>query len=154
MRWRHFRVDCHSVRYTSRDSASVIAYFTQRNIRNNIHSSQTAFECVSEMPLPAHERQGKRSLVSEDVLFAHETIEYSDLVSRWPVPAHGLVLQIKVELNGAVVGAEDLGVDLGGCDLVPEGVGDEEIVQPPSDVLLAGVEAVRPPGIFHLVRVL
>ena len=41
MRWRHFRVDCHSVRYTPRDSASVIAYFTQRNIRNNIHSSQT-----------------------------------------------------------------------------------------------------------------
>lgn len=120
MRWRHFRVDCHSVRYTPRDSASVIAYFTQRNIRNNIHSSQTAFECVSEMPLPAHERQGKRSLVSEDTLFAHETNEYSDLVSRWPVPAHGLVLQIEVELNGAVVGAEDLGVDLGGCDLVPE----------------------------------
>lgn len=42
------------------------------------------------------------------------------LVSRWPVPAHGLVLQIEVELDGAVVGAEDLGVDLGGCDLVPE----------------------------------
>ena len=154
MGWRYFRVDCHSVRYTLRDSASVIAYFTQRNIRNNIHSSQTAFECVSEMPLPAHERQGKRSLVSEDALFAHETIEYSGLVSRWPVPAHGLVLQIKVELDGAVVGAEDLGVDLGGCDLVPEGVGDEEIVQPPPDILLAGVEAVRPPGIFHLVRVL
>ena len=154
MRWRHFRVDCHSVRYTPRDSASVIAYFTQRNIRNNIHSSQTAFECVSEMPLPAHERQGKRSLVSEDALFAHETNEYSGLVSRWPVPAHGLVLQIEVELDGAVVGAEDLGVDLGGCDLVFEGVGDEEVVQPPSDVLLAGVEAVRPPGIFHLVRVL
>lgn len=154
MRWRHFRVDCHSVCYTPRDSASVIAYFTQRNIRNNIHSSQTAFECVSEMPLPAHERQGKRSLVSEDTLFAHETNEYSALVSRWPVPAHGLVLQIEVELDGAVVGAEDLGVDLGGCDLVLEGVGDEEIVQPPSDVLLAGVEAVRPPGIFHLVRVL
>lgn len=154
MGWRYFRVDCHSVRYTPRGSANVIAYFTQRNIRNNIHSSQTAFECVSEMPLPAHERQGKRSLVSEDVLFAHETIEYSDLVSRWPVPAHGLVLQIKVEFDGAVVGAEDLGVDLGGCDLVPEGVGDEEIVQPPTDILLAGMEAVRPPGIFHLVRVL
>lgn len=154
MGWRYFRVDCHSVRYTPRGSANVIAYFTQRNIRNNIHSSQTAFECVSEMPLPAHERQGKRSLVSEDALFAHETIEYSALVSRWPVPAHGLVLQIEVELNGAVVGAEDLGVDLGGCDLVPEGVGDEEIVQPPPDILLAGVEAVRPPGIFHLVRVL
>ena len=88
--------------------------------------------------------------MSEDTLFAHETNEYSALVSRWPVPAHGLVLQIEVELNGAVVGAEDLG----GCDLVFEGVGDEEIVQPPSDVLLAGVEAVRPPGIFHLVRVL
>lgn len=154
MGWRYFRVDCHSVRYTPRGSANVIAYFTQRNIRNNIHSSQTAFECVSEMPLPAHERQGKRSLVSEDAPFAHETNEYSDLVSRWPVPAHGLVLQIEVELNGAVVGAEDLGVDLGGCDLVPEGVGDEEIVQPPPDILLAGVEAVRPPGIFHLVRVL
>lgn len=56
----------------------------------------------------------------EDTLFAHETNEYSDLVSRWPVPAHDLVLQIEVELNGAVVGAEDLGVDLGGCDLVPE----------------------------------
>lgn len=154
MGWRYFRVDCHSVRYTPRGSANVIAYFTQRNIRNNIHSSLTAFECVSEMPLPAHERQGKRSLVSEDALFAHETIEYSGLVSRWPVPAHGLVLQIKVELDGAVVGTEDLGVDLGGCDLVPEGVGDEEIVQPPPDILLAGVEAVRPPGIFHLVRVL
>lgn len=55
------------------------------------------------MPLPAHERQGKRSLVSEDVLFAHETIEYSGLVSRWSVPAHDLVLQIEVELDGAVV---------------------------------------------------
>lgn len=92
--------------------------------------------------------------MSEDALFAHETNEYSNLVSRWPVPAHGLVLQIEVELDGAVVGAEDLGVDLGGCDLVPEGVGDEEVVQPPTDVLLAGVESVRPPGIFHLVRVL
>ena len=92
--------------------------------------------------------------MSEDDLFAHETIEYSGLVSRWPVPTHGLFLQIKIELDGAVVGAEDLGVDLGGCDLVPEGVGDEEIVQPPTDVLLAGVEAIRPPGIFHLVRVL
>lgn len=120
MGWRYFRVDCHSVRYTPRDSANVIAYFTQRNIRNNIHSSQTAFECVSEMPLPAHERQGKRSLVSEKTTSVHETNEYSALVSRWPVPAHGLLLQIKVELNGAVVGAEDLGVDLGGCDLVPE----------------------------------
>lgn len=55
------------------------------------------------MPIPAHERQGKRSLVSEDALLAHETNEYSDLVSRWPVPAHGLVLQIEVELDGAVV---------------------------------------------------
>ena len=103
MGWRYFRVDCHSVRYTPRGSANVIAYFTQRNIRNNIHSSLTAFECVSEMPLPAHERQGKRSLVSEDALFAHETIEYSGLVSRWPVPAHGLALQIEVKLNGAVI---------------------------------------------------
>lgn len=41
--------------------------------------------------------------MSEDALFAHETNEYSDLVSRWPVPAHGLVLQIEVELDGAVV---------------------------------------------------
>lgn len=72
------------------------------------------------MPIPAHERQGKRSLVSEKTTSVHETNEYSALVSRWPVPAHGLVLQIEVELNGAVVGAEDLGVDLGGCDLVPE----------------------------------
>lgn len=55
------------------------------------------------MPIPAHERQGKRSLVSEDALFAHETIEYSALVSRWPVPAHGLALQIEVKLNGAVI---------------------------------------------------
>lgn len=55
------------------------------------------------MPIPAHERQGKRSLVSEDALFAHETIEYSGLVSRWPVPAHGLALQIEVKLNGAVI---------------------------------------------------
>lgn len=55
------------------------------------------------MPISAHERQGKRSLVSEDALFAHETNEYSDLVSRWPVPAHGLVLQIEVEFDGAVV---------------------------------------------------
>ena len=72
------------------------------------------------MPIPAHERQGKISFVSEKTISVHETIEYSGLVSRWPVPAHGLVLQIEVELDGAVVGAEDLGVDLGGCDLVPE----------------------------------
>lgn len=58
---------------------------------------------VSGMPLPAHERQGKRSLVSEKTISVHETNEYSDLVSRWPVPAHGLVLQIEVELYGAVV---------------------------------------------------
>lgn len=99
MGWLYFRVDCHSVRYTPRGSANVIAYFTQRNIRNNIHSSLT----VSEMPIPAHERQGKRSLVSEKTISVHETNEYSALVSRWPVPAHGLVLQIEVELNGAVV---------------------------------------------------
>lgn len=55
------------------------------------------------MPLPAHERQGKRSLVSEEGIFAHETNEYSGLVSRWPVPAHGLALQIEVKLDGAVV---------------------------------------------------
>ena len=62
--------------------------------------------------------------------------------------------EVEVKLDGAVVGAKDLGVDLGGADLVFEAVGDEEIVQTPADVLLAGVEAVRPPGIFHLVRVL
>lgn len=55
------------------------------------------------MPISAHERQGKRSLVSEKTISVHETIEYSALVNRWPVPAHGLVLQIEVELNGAVV---------------------------------------------------
>lgn len=55
------------------------------------------------MPFSAHERQGKRSLVSEKNISVHETNEYSDLVSRWPVPAHGLVLQIKVEFDGAVV---------------------------------------------------
>lgn len=55
------------------------------------------------MPISAHERQGKRSLVSEKTISVHETIEYSVLVSRWPVPAHGLVLQIEVKLNGAVI---------------------------------------------------
>lgn len=55
------------------------------------------------MPISAHERQGKRSLVSEKTISVHETNEYSNLVSRWPVPAHGLALQIEVELNGAVV---------------------------------------------------
>ena len=62
--------------------------------------------------------------------------------------------QVQVELDGTVVGAEDFGVDFGGGDFVLEGVGDEEVVETPSDVLLAGVEAVGPPGIFHLVRVL
>lgn len=55
------------------------------------------------MPISAHERQGKRSLVSEKTISVHEINEYSGLVSRWPVPAHGLALQIEVELNGAVV---------------------------------------------------
>lgn len=55
------------------------------------------------MPISAHERQGKRSLVSEKTISVHETNEYSDLVSRWSVPAHGLVLQIEVKLNGAVI---------------------------------------------------
>lgn len=55
------------------------------------------------MPISAHERQGKRSLVSEKTTSVHETIEYSGLVSRWPVPAHGLALQIEVKLDGAVV---------------------------------------------------
>ena len=55
------------------------------------------------MPISAHERQGKRSLVSEKTISVHETIEYSAPVSRCPVPAHGLALQIEVKLNGAVV---------------------------------------------------
>lgn len=55
------------------------------------------------MPISAHERQGKRSLVSEKTISVHETNEYSGLVSRWPVPAHGLALQIEVKLDGAVV---------------------------------------------------
>ena len=55
------------------------------------------------------------------------------------------VLEIEVKLDGAVVGTEDFGVDFGGGDPILEGIGDEEVVQTPTDVLLAGVEAVGPP---------
>lgn len=62
--------------------------------------------------------------------------------------------EVQIELYGAVVGTEYFGMDLSRSNLVFQGVRDEEIVQPPTYILLAGVEAVRPPGIFHLVRVL
>ena len=55
------------------------------------------------------------------------------------------VLEIEVKLDGAVVGTEDFGVYFGGGDPILEGIGDEEVVQTPTDVLLAGVEAVGPP---------
>ena len=86
------------------------------------------------------------------VLFTHSSHHATTSCVR----THHLrtVLEIEVELDGAVVGAEDFGMDFGGGDPVLEGVGDEEVVEAPSDILLAGVEAVGPPGIFHLVRVL
>ena len=58
------------------------------------------------------------------------------------------------QLHRAVVGAEDFVVDVGGENAVAEGVRDDEIVDAPPGVVRAGVEAVGPPGILHLVGML
>ena len=44
-----------------------------------------------------------------------------------------------------MVGAVDFVVDAGRLDFVCQSVGDDEVVDAPAGVLLAGVEAVRPP---------
>ena len=54
---------------------------------------------------------------------------------------------VQFQTHGAVVGAEDVGID--GCsrDFVFEPVGNEEIVDAPAGILLPGLEHIAPPGI-------
>lgn len=47
----------------------------------------------------------------------------------------------------AVVGAEDVVVDGGACELWGEGFGDDPVVNAPAHVLSAGPAAIAPPGI-------
>ena len=51
------------------------------------------------------------------------------------------------EPDGAVVGAEDVGEDVAVCEVGAEGGGGSPVVEPPSDVLGAGIAAVGPPGV-------
>ena len=60
----------------------------------------------------------------------------------------------EIEFHGTVVGAKDIGMDLGIVETLAETVGDDEIIDAPAGILLTGLETIRPPGIFHLVRIL
>ena len=60
----------------------------------------------------------------------------------------------KCQLYGAVVGAEDVGMDRGIVEPFAQTIGDDEVIDAPASILLARLEAVRPPRILHLVGVL
>ena len=53
-----------------------------------------------------------------------------------------------------MVAAQDLRMDEGILQTVTKTVGDDEIVYAPAGVLLTGLEAVRPPGVLHFIRIL
>ena len=53
-----------------------------------------------------------------------------------------------------MVAAEDVAVDLGIVETLTQTVGDDEVVDAPAHVLLTGLEAIRPPGVLHLLGVL
>lgn len=52
-----------------------------------------------------------------------------------------------LQRNRAVVTAEDIGVDGGGDDPFLKTVGCQKIIDPPSGVVLSGVETIAPPGV-------
>ena len=56
-------------------------------------------------------------------------------------------LQLDRELDGAVVGAENVVADLGVYDAVAQHLAHQEIVDAPASVVLAGVETVAPPAV-------
>ena len=52
-----------------------------------------------------------------------------------------------------MVGAEDVGMDLRIVKTLAQTVGDDEVIDAPAGILLTGLEAVRPPGILHFIRI-
>ena len=56
-------------------------------------------------------------------------------------------LQIQFHRNGAMVGAHDLGINVGHLHLFTQRFAHQEIVDAPPCVIGAGMEAVAPPGI-------
>ena len=55
------------------------------------------------------------------------------------------------QFDGAVVGAEDVGVDFSVGNLGKQALGGDKVVDAPACIFLAGLEAVRPPGIGDLL---
>ena len=53
-----------------------------------------------------------------------------------------------------MVGAEDVVEDVGGLDAAAEGFGDQEVVDAPAYVPLAGVHSVGPPGVLGFAGML
>ena len=51
-------------------------------------------------------------------------------------------LELQGDADGTMVGAEELLIDLGGFEVGQEAAGDEEIINAPADVALAGVGPV------------
>ena len=56
-------------------------------------------------------------------------------------------LQLNTQLDGTVVAAVDLAQDGCAFDLLSNAIGDQEVVDAPAGVVLAGVEAVAPPAV-------
>ena len=52
-----------------------------------------------------------------------------------------------------MVGAEDIGMDSGIDQAFAQTIGNDEIVDAPAGILLAGLKTIRPPGILHLVGI-
>ena len=63
------------------------------------------------------------------------------------------LLEKERKADGAVVGALDVGVDEGVGEMGTETIGDDEIIDTPTGVLLTRLKTVRPPGIFDLLRI-
>ena len=98
-------------------------------------------------PKPAATQSGQRALR----LCGGRQRQSADLTRK---PGNGARnrpnLQVQLHRNGAVVGAHDLGIDAGHLHLFTQRFAHQEIVDAPSCVVGAGMEAVAPPGISAL----
>ena len=57
-------------------------------------------------------------------------------------------LQVDVQLNGAVVAAKNIRVDLGVPQFRLQPVRGDKVVNTPTGVLLSGVEHIAPPAVY------
>ena len=69
------------------------------------------------------------------------------LLCRFTLHAGYESSDVEGDLDGTVIGTEDLGVDGGALQAVRQPVGDAEVVDAPPGILFPGFEPVGPPGV-------